>query len=63
MIKPCEGKNVWIHDCTVWNQDDCIAVKVLLILMLNNYQKILVFMLTTKKRNNLPKEINFSEFI
>ena len=21
------GKNVWIHDCTVWNQDDCIAVK------------------------------------
>ena len=20
------GKNVWIHDCTVWNQDDCIAV-------------------------------------
>ena len=38
MIKPCEGKNVWIHDCTVWNQDDCIAVKVLL-LMLKNYQK------------------------
>ena len=22
------GKNVWIHDCTVWAQDDCIAVKV-----------------------------------
>ena len=22
------GKNVWIHDCVVWNQDDCIAVKV-----------------------------------
>jgi len=21
------GKNVWIHDCTVWDQDDCIAVK------------------------------------
>lgn len=21
------GKNVWIHDCTVWNQDDCVAVK------------------------------------
>jgi hypothetical protein len=21
------GKNVWIHDCRVWNQDDCIAVK------------------------------------
>merc|ERR1719419_1212134 len=21
------GQNVWIHDCTVWNQDDCIAVK------------------------------------
>lgn len=21
------GKNVWIHDCNVWNQDDCIAVK------------------------------------
>ncbi|CAJ0951810.1 unnamed protein product, partial [Mesorhabditis belari] len=21
------GKNVWIHDCTIWNQDDCIAVK------------------------------------
>lgn len=21
------GRNVWIHDCTVWNQDDCIAVK------------------------------------
>ena len=23
------GKNVWIHDCTVWDQDDCIAVKVI----------------------------------
>jgi polygalacturonase len=22
------GKNVWIHDCTVWCQDDTIAVKV-----------------------------------
>ena len=22
------GRNVWIHDVTVWNQDDCIAVKV-----------------------------------
>jgi len=21
------GRNVWIHDVTVWNQDDCIAVK------------------------------------
>lgn len=21
------GKNVWIHDCSVWTQDDCIAVK------------------------------------
>jgi polygalacturonase len=21
------GRNVWIHDCNVWNQDDCIAVK------------------------------------
>jgi len=21
------GRNVWIHDCTVWDQDDCIAVK------------------------------------
>lgn len=21
------GKNVWIHDCRIWNQDDCIAVK------------------------------------
>ncbi|EGG14552.1 hypothetical protein DFA_12328 [Cavenderia fasciculata] len=21
------GRNVWIHDCTVWNQDDCIAIK------------------------------------
>jgi polygalacturonase len=21
------GRNVWIHDCKVWNQDDCIAVK------------------------------------
>jgi len=21
------GTNVWIHDCTVWNDDDCIAVK------------------------------------
>lgn len=21
------GKNVYIHDCTIWNQDDCIAVK------------------------------------
>jgi len=21
------GKNVWIHDCTVWDQDDSIAVK------------------------------------
>ena len=24
------GRNVWIHDCVVWAQDDCIAVKVLL---------------------------------
>ncbi len=23
----CAGKNVWIHDCEVWNQDDTIAVK------------------------------------
>ena len=23
------GRNVWIHDCVVWAQDDCIAVKVL----------------------------------
>jgi polygalacturonase len=21
------GKNVYIHDCNIWNQDDCIAVK------------------------------------
>ena len=21
------GRNVWIHDCSIWNQDDCIAVK------------------------------------
>jgi len=21
------GKNIWIHDCVVWNQDDCVAVK------------------------------------
>ena len=21
------GRNVWIHDSSVWNQDDCIAVK------------------------------------
>jgi hypothetical protein len=21
------GKNVWLHDCKVWDQDDCIAVK------------------------------------
>jgi polygalacturonase len=21
------GKNVWIHDCSIWNQDDTIAVK------------------------------------
>jgi hypothetical protein len=21
------GKNVYIHDCTIWNQDDCISVK------------------------------------
>jgi len=21
------GKNVWIHDCSVWNQDDCFCVK------------------------------------
>ncbi|GAB5363910.1 hypothetical protein AAMO2058_000923900 [Amorphochlora amoebiformis] len=21
------GKNVWIHDCNVWNQDDCVCVK------------------------------------
>jgi len=21
------GDDVWIHDCTVWNQDDCVAVK------------------------------------
>ena len=23
-----DGRNVWIHDCTVWDQDDSIAVKV-----------------------------------
>ena len=23
------GRNVWIHDVAIWNQDDCIAVKVL----------------------------------
>lgn len=22
------GRNVWIHDCEVWNQDDCVCVKV-----------------------------------
>jgi polygalacturonase len=21
------GNNVWVHDCTVWNQDDCFCVK------------------------------------
>lgn len=21
------GRNVWIHDCNIWNDDDCIAVK------------------------------------
>ncbi|CAF3465893.1 unnamed protein product [Rotaria sp. Silwood1] len=21
------GKNIWIHDCNIWNDDDCIAVK------------------------------------
>ncbi|CAF4413251.1 unnamed protein product, partial [Adineta steineri] len=21
------GTNVWIHDCNIWNDDDCIAVK------------------------------------
>ena len=21
------GRNVWIHDVRIWNQDDCIAVK------------------------------------
>ncbi|KRX05518.1 Pectin lyase fold/virulence factor [Pseudocohnilembus persalinus] len=21
------GKNIWIHDCTVWNDDDCVCVK------------------------------------
>lgn len=21
------GRNVWIHDCNVWNQDDCVCVK------------------------------------
>lgn len=21
------GKNVWIHDCVVWNQDDCVCIK------------------------------------
>jgi len=21
------GRNVWIHDCVIWDQDDCIAVK------------------------------------
>ena len=25
------GRNVWIHDCSVWDQDDCIAVKVILL--------------------------------
>ena len=23
------GKNVWIHDCAVWNQDDSVVVKVI----------------------------------
>ena len=31
------GRNVWIHDCSVWNQDDCIAVKVLLSAVLKMY--------------------------
>ena len=31
------GKNVWIHDCTVWAQDDCIAVKVLLAINENEF--------------------------
>ena len=21
------GRNVWIHDCSVWNQDDCVCAK------------------------------------
>lgn len=21
------GRDIWVHDCTVWNQDDCVAVK------------------------------------
>lgn len=21
------GKNIWVHDVTVWNQDDCVCVK------------------------------------
>ena len=31
------GRNVWIHDCSVWNQDDCIAVKVWLYAVLKMY--------------------------
>lgn len=21
------GRNFWVHDCSIWNQDDCIAIK------------------------------------
>ena len=31
------GRNVWIHDCVVWAQDDCIAVKVLLAINENEF--------------------------
>lgn len=31
------GRNVWIHDCVVWAQDDCIAVKVLLAINGNEF--------------------------
>ena len=20
------GSNIWVHDCTVWNQDDCFTI-------------------------------------
>lgn len=23
-----QGSHVWIHDCSIWNNDDCVSVKV-----------------------------------
>ena len=47
------GKNVWIHDCTVWDQDDCIAVKVEQVYSFSNTLKNLEFRFSDTNANNL----------